>query len=354
MYIPSQESVYKRYFENLLPKRERLPDLIELIHNVNLVLVNSHPALHYPRPYVPNMIQIGGAHINQSISNDVLSPEILKFIDDATGGVIFMNLGTTRSLELSSEQIGAFLNVFSSYGPGIRVIWKLANASISHKFENVLIEPRLSQQAILGEQYTWHTVNEQSSLHYNGFLILAHSNVMLFVSQGCLFSIMEAINFATPMLSVPVFSDEHFHAALTEKHGVGIKLDANNLTETTIRNTIDQILSNAKYNENALRLSQLFNDNAIDPLTNAIYHIEYVLRTNGAVHYRSTVVDLSVWQQHLIDVTLIIIVGVALIIAVPSTIICIVLRKSNAGASKFDNKLTPKRSRRNSKKSKVL
>lgn len=165
---------------------------------------------------------------------------------------------------------------------------------------------------------------------------------------------MEAVNFATPMLSVPVFSDEHFHAALTEKHGIGIKLDVKNLTESTLRNAIDQILSNAKYDENALRLSQLFNDNAIDPLANAIYHIEYVLRTNGAVHYRSTVVDLSVWQQHLIDVTLIIIVIVALIIAVPSTIICIVLRKSNASASKFDNKLTPKRSRRNSKKSKVL
>lgn len=152
MYIPSQESVYKRYFENLLPKRERLPNIIELIHNVNLVLVNSHPALHYPRPYVPNMIQIGGAHINQSISNDALSPKILKFIDDATGGVIFMNLGTTRSSDLSSEQIGAFLSVFRSYGPGgIRVIWKLENASISDKLENVLIEPRLSQQAILGD-----------------------------------------------------------------------------------------------------------------------------------------------------------------------------------------------------------
>lgn len=157
------------------------------------------------------------------------------------------------------------------------------------------------------------------------------------------------------MISIPVFSDEHFHTALTEKHNFGIKLDIRNLTDTTIRYSIDHVLSTKKYYENALKISQLFQDNPIDPLTNAIYYIEYILRTNGAVHYRSTVVDLSVWQQHLVDVTLIIIIGVALIIAIPSTIICILLRKSNSGANKIDNKFTsPKRNRRNSKKSKIL
>lgn len=150
MYIPSQETVYKRYFENLLPKREKLPDLINLIHNVSLVLINSHPALNYPRPYVPNMIQIGGVHVNRSISNDVLSPTVVKFLDEAASGVIFMNLGNTRSAELTTEQIEAFLSVFGNYGPDIRIIWKFNNTSLSDRFENVLIEPFLSQQAILG------------------------------------------------------------------------------------------------------------------------------------------------------------------------------------------------------------
>lgn len=151
MYIPSQESVYKRYFDNLLPKREKLPELIELIHNVSLVLINSHPSLNYPRPYVPNMIQIGGAHINRSVSSNDLSTKILQFLDEASSGVIFMNLGNTRNAELSSEQIDAFLRVFSSYRPGIRVIWKFNNTTLTDGFENILIEPFLSQQAVLGE-----------------------------------------------------------------------------------------------------------------------------------------------------------------------------------------------------------
>lgn len=56
----------------------------------------------------------------------------------------------------------------------------------------------------------------------------------------------------------------------------------------------------------------------------------YRLRTNGAKHLRSAALDLSMWSQSLIDVSLIIAVGILLILAVPSMIICILLRKNNA------------------------
>lgn len=59
-YLPAQEKLYQRYFKPLLSKDEQLPDLIDLIHNVSLVLLNSHPVLQYPRAFVPNAVQIGG------------------------------------------------------------------------------------------------------------------------------------------------------------------------------------------------------------------------------------------------------------------------------------------------------
>lgn len=48
-YIPSEEKLAKKYFSHLSP----LPSLEELIHNVSVVLTNSHRATALPRPSMP-------------------------------------------------------------------------------------------------------------------------------------------------------------------------------------------------------------------------------------------------------------------------------------------------------------
>lgn len=60
-YIPSQEKLLKEYFKDLVD--EPLPRLIDLIHNVDLVLSNSHPVTHFPKAHVPNSIEVGGVHL---------------------------------------------------------------------------------------------------------------------------------------------------------------------------------------------------------------------------------------------------------------------------------------------------
>lgn len=48
-----------------------LPPLQDIIKNTSFVLVNHHHSLGFPRPYVPNMIEIAGMHIDppQSLAN---------------------------------------------------------------------------------------------------------------------------------------------------------------------------------------------------------------------------------------------------------------------------------------------
>lgn len=60
LYLPSQEAVYQRHFA-----KKNLPPLLDVIHNVSVVLVNSNPMINYPRPVVPSMIEVGGMHLKK-------------------------------------------------------------------------------------------------------------------------------------------------------------------------------------------------------------------------------------------------------------------------------------------------
>lgn len=54
--MPDQEAMYRKYFKDG-------PDLRTLAKNVSLVLANIHVALETPRPYLPNVIPVGGYHV---------------------------------------------------------------------------------------------------------------------------------------------------------------------------------------------------------------------------------------------------------------------------------------------------
>lgn len=150
MYLPSQELTYKRYFSPLVKKGVELPPLIDLIHNVSLVLVNSHPALQYPRPSTPNMIQVGGMHILRN-APATLPQDIDDYITAAPEGCIFMSLGSLiKSSEMSIEHIQAFVKAFEGYKGRLRVIWKWENATLLDHPANVIIGPYMPQKLILG------------------------------------------------------------------------------------------------------------------------------------------------------------------------------------------------------------
>lgn len=69
-YIPQQEAIYKSYFNKIAPQSVQ-QTLKELINNVSLVFVNSHPLMQESRVYEPeNVIEIGGLHLKQ-LTNDV-------------------------------------------------------------------------------------------------------------------------------------------------------------------------------------------------------------------------------------------------------------------------------------------
>lgn len=60
-HLPKQQAVYERHFSD--KARGPLPPLIDLLTDTAVMLVNTQPEVGYTRPYVPNIVPIGGFHI---------------------------------------------------------------------------------------------------------------------------------------------------------------------------------------------------------------------------------------------------------------------------------------------------
>lgn len=55
--LPDMDKVMRKYFG------DDLPPIQDILRNTSLVLVNHHYSLGFPRPYLPNMVEIGGYHV---------------------------------------------------------------------------------------------------------------------------------------------------------------------------------------------------------------------------------------------------------------------------------------------------
>jgi glucuronosyltransferase len=58
-YLPQQDAIARKYFNFT----DDLPSISELESSTALVLLNHHFSLSYPKPLMPNMVQVGGMHI---------------------------------------------------------------------------------------------------------------------------------------------------------------------------------------------------------------------------------------------------------------------------------------------------
>lgn len=57
-HIPRQQELLNRHLKFL-----DSPPLKEMIENISMVFLNSHPVTSYPQPLTPNIVQLGGIHI---------------------------------------------------------------------------------------------------------------------------------------------------------------------------------------------------------------------------------------------------------------------------------------------------
>ena len=59
IHLPKQNAAMQKHFNYT----DNLPPVWELEYKTSLVLLNTHYSLQYPKPLVPNYVQVGGMHV---------------------------------------------------------------------------------------------------------------------------------------------------------------------------------------------------------------------------------------------------------------------------------------------------
>uniref|UniRef100_A0A182T6B9 Uncharacterized protein n=1 Tax=Anopheles maculatus TaxID=74869 RepID=A0A182T6B9_9DIPT len=302
LYLPSQEAVYQRYFA----RRANLPPLLDLIHNVSLVMVNSHPVINFARPVVPNMIEIGGAHIRQ-LEDTGFSQDVLNWVEQAKNGVIYFSVGTNiRSADFPDSLREAFVGAFGKLSQ-VLIIWKWENATLPDQSANVIIGPWMPQQQLL-----------------------AHPNVRLHITHGGLLSMMETVHYGKPILGLPLAGDQEILVNRAVEAGYGLKLDYQNVTEEGVLAAINQILNAPGFRQAAMKASRQFREQPLKPLDKVLYYVDYVLKQDSGIDYlRSGALYLSFWPRHVVDVASILVLITMIPVGLFATLIQIILRKTH-------------------------
>lgn len=270
-YLPIMNEMAQKYFSHI-PNR---PTVQELEKTVSVILVNNHPAMFKPRPLMPSLIDIGGAHIN---SLKPLPEKIKKFMDEADAGVIYMSLGSyMQSSNMPKEKLSMFIKVFGSLKQ--RVLWKYEKDDLKNLPSNLMISKWMPQAEILN-----------------------HPNVILFISHGGLFGTIEGTYFGVPILFTPFYGDQYRNAKMAEKRGYGQHVIFTELNENLLTSKILEMINEEKYRKNAKEMSSILQDSPVKPMELTMYWIEYVVKHKGAKHLKSHAVNMPWYQYLLLDV----------------------------------------------------
>lgn len=182
--LPKQNEIAHRYFSHLIgsfcefilqikkdlnsndfydllvfteEKGKPLPTVEALYRNVSMIFTNTHKSTSKPRPQMPGIINVGGAHIKPP---KPLPNHLKEFLDNSKHGVIFFSLGSfLQASAMPKEKLQVFLEVFGKLKQD--VLWKFEDESIKNLPSNVKIQKWLPQSDIL-----------------------AHPNVILFIGHG--------------------------------------------------------------------------------------------------------------------------------------------------------------------------
>ncbi|KAJ4429683.1 hypothetical protein ANN_21884 [Periplaneta americana] len=268
--IPQQEAIMRKHFGPSPPPVE------EADRNMSLIMLTTNWMFGYPFPQVPALITVHSLHVKTQ--PDPLPQDLQQFLDEATEGVIYFSLGTNaRSDRLPQELIRVFLDAFSQLP--VKVLWKWESDILPGQPSNVRTRKWLPQQDIL-----------------------AHHNVILFITQCGLQSFQEAVYHGVPLLAIPIFGDQIYNAKKIEDAGIGIRLSFSELTKDILLKAINEILSDSRYKNNMKTMSAISKDDQQTSIDKAVWWTEYVLRHNGAKHLRSAAIDLTWYQYFLLDI----------------------------------------------------
>ncbi|XP_057663840.1 UDP-glucosyltransferase 2-like [Diorhabda carinulata] len=286
--LPVSDEIARKHFGNL-------PYLGDVEKNFSLLMVNVNPLIHSIRPNVPNIIEINMMHIKKK---KPLPQDIKEFMDNSTRGVIYFSLGSNvKSASLSTEVKKEIISCFRELP--YEVLWKYEEEDLLDIPGNVIIRKWFPQQDILG-----------------------HRNVRLFITQGGLQSIEEAIFNEVPLIGIPFILDQYNNIDKIEKIGMGLRIDYENIVKDDFKAAIIEVAEHDKYRIAVREGKSIIIDQPMVGVEKAIWWIEYVLRHKGARHLRSAAAGMSFFEYFMMDVIIFLLGIVFFSLYVVNKLIC--------------------------------
>lgn len=258
--------------------REHFPNITAysntLKSQVDLLLINTSPALGFVRPLVPNTVQLGFMHIEPP--KPLPNGDLKNFLDNSKHGVIYMSLGSNvLSKDLGREKIAALVDAFKS--SVYDIVWKFEKDVLPNKPENVFIGKWFPQADLL-----------------------AHPNVKLFITQGGQQSVEEAVDRGVPMVVWPFFADQKMNAKMIERKGIGKELNTQFFYGVFIERAITDAMS-PKIKQNIMELREVINDQPMTSRERAVWWCEHVIRHKGTDHLKYPGRSVSFLQKYCLD-----------------------------------------------------
>ena len=289
---PKMDQIYMKFIAKHFPNVTASLD--ELKERVALMMTNTHPAMGFNRPILPNTIQLGFMHIEQP--KPLPTGDLKSFLDNSKNGVIYMSLGSNvQSKDLGQQSVDIFLKVFGTMK--YDVLWKWEADTLPNKPDNVRISKWLPQSDLL-----------------------AHPKIKLFITQGGQQSMEEAIDRTVPLIVIPFFGDQDANARRMKSKGIGYPLDLHSLSEERLKEAINEMLK-PKYKKNIEELRDLIYDEPMTSRERAVWWTEYVIRHKGAKHLKYAGRNTPFYQRYWLDF---ISIGLLIIVATIKSILVII------------------------------
>ncbi|XP_019624370.1 PREDICTED: UDP-glucuronosyltransferase 1-2-like [Branchiostoma belcheri] len=239
-----------------------------------LWLLQTDNLLHYPRPRMPNMVQVGG--LNARVAAP-LTEDMEKFVQSSgKDGVIVVSFGSMVET-MSEDKREIFAAAFARLRQ--KVLWRYVGEKPAGLGDNT---------KLLG----WLPQND----------LLAHQKTRAFITHAGSNGLYEALHHGVPMVCLPLFWDQPTNAARVVARGLGVTLDFSTVTADQLYQAILHVLTNNSCRETAARLSRLHRDQPQSPMERAVWWIEHVIQHGGLPHLRARAVELPWYQYYLLDV----------------------------------------------------
>lgn len=244
-------------------------------NHLSLLLINNHVPLLTPRPLLQQIVPAGGLHIRGPRE---LPWNLKRFIEDSRPGVIYMQLGNEQLCgQLPKQKLETLFKFLGSRKES--VVWTCHDVkTLDGMPKNVMIQHAVAQ-----------------------IDILAHPRVRAFISNGDLLSLQDGIVRHVPMLGLPIFKNERKNMDLAVKLGVGLQLDANNITIESLNWAIKELTTEEQYRLTIREVSSEYRDRPLGALASAMFWVNYVVRHQGGAAIRTRGIDIASNHLHLFD-----------------------------------------------------